>query len=147
VIYETEEDRQREWDIAMVVAVKAGATLVRSPRLACYDFIAMRDGKEVAVIEVKATNYTLAQARTWPHGVMVDPDKARKLVAESTRRGVKLVFIYGFTDAITILPLDGEWSEPIEDGRTDRGARGRRLYLHFPVSSLQIIAARSAAAG
>jgi hypothetical protein len=117
VIYETEADRQREWDIAMVVAIKASCTLVRAPQLACYDFLAIRKGDLAAILEVKYRTHAMDAYET----LILSKAKVDRLRSLGGLLQVPVILVVSFDGMVATANISGRGSETlVQGGRTDR---------------------------
>jgi hypothetical protein len=120
-IYESESDRKRERKVAEIVEQHFKCQLRKAPALFAIDFVAVRNGKPVAWVEIKCRNYSMARIGQMG-GYLISIKKliAAKQLFEIT--GLKLALIVAATDGVYChLISDFTVKNLTIGGRTDRG--------------------------
>lgn len=120
-IYESEADRQRERKTAEILERHFKCQLRKAPALFAVDFVAVRDGKPVAWVEIKNRNYSMEQIKKMG-GYLIS---LKKIIAAK-----QLHEVTGLSLALVVHATDGVYFDLISDftvrnltigGRTDRG--------------------------
>jgi len=78
VIYETKSNELDERRIANYVAYVYGVTMCKTPQFAVVDYIALRDNKPVALIEIKSRTQTIEKINSMG-GYLISFNKLEKM--------------------------------------------------------------------
>ena len=132
-IYESANDRRRQDDAIRALALATASEAVATPRLAGWDYEMQRNGKCMALVEVKCRT---CRSDTYPT-YMLALHKAHRLRQASSDRNVRGVLLVAWTDRIGWLRLDGmdvkSWIVTI-GGRTDRSDPADvEMVVEFPI--------------
>lgn len=117
--YETEEDRAREDAVSLGLAMWSNAEIRETPKYYPYDRVALRDGKVVALIEIKCRKARKDAYRS----LMISAHKVLDLRRNAVDMGVPgllaVSWICGAVGIIDVTKVDPE--RFTVKGRTDRG--------------------------
>lgn len=132
-IYESANDRRRQDDAIRALASATASQAVATPRLAGWDYEMHRNGKCIALVEVKCRT---CRSDTYPT-YMLALHKAHGLRQASSDRKVRGVLLVAWTDRIGWLRIDGmdvrSWIVTI-GGRTDRSDPADvEMVVEFPI--------------
>jgi len=96
VVFETDEDRARQQVVADRLSRLWGCDIIKRKRLSQVDWSATRDGKLVAVMELKCRK----NKRYWYPTLYVSQAKRQALIEESNTFHVPGIFVVQFTDEL-----------------------------------------------
>jgi len=137
--YETVDDRQRQREVISYLSAATGTTAVETPPLTHWDYEMVRDGRVLALVEVKVRKCS----RTTYPTFMVSEGKATTLRDQAIAAGCAGGFLVNWIDAagwlrIDTLAPDG-WSVG-SGGRFDRGdAMDVERVVRFPIDGFRFI--------
>lgn len=115
-IYETDEDRSREGEVAAYIEQKYNCKFVRSEKLTVVDGVLLHpNGNAAALVEIKVRNNESARYPTY----MLSATKWRNGLAEATNQGVVFLLVVRFTDGVFVTKLKQKYQVG-EGGRRDR---------------------------
>lgn len=138
-IYETADDRQREWQAVEILSDATHTFASPAPRLTGWDYELRRHGKVVAIVEVKCRN---CDCYTYPT-YMISKAKVERLRETALSKGVAGGLLVHWRDALGWLRVEGMSPEDwhIETGgRTDRqDPLDIESVIHFPISQFRMI--------
>lgn len=114
----TDEDIQGENEVAKELERVSGWKVHSFGKFNPVDFYAEKDGRVIAVLELKRRNITSTQHNT----IFLSVRKMLALQMAGIGLGVKPLFVVKFIDGLFILQVNGFIpTQPIIAGRTDRG--------------------------
>lgn len=116
-IYESRVDRDRQREAIAHLERMTASTAVETARLVAWDFEMVRDGRTVAIVEVKCRTNPMLKYPTY----MVSATKAAAIRDEAASRRIAGVLLVRWSDAIGWVRLDRlvDWKVS-SGGRTDR---------------------------
>lgn len=119
--HETELDRQKEAKVGEVIEAHFRCKLFPAPRNYKIDFLAVRNKRLVAFVEVKNRNYTMAEIERMG-GYLVALQKWTHAKAVHDVTGLKFVLAIGAQDGVWVAAISDFFVENlVYGGRTDRG--------------------------
>lgn len=134
-IYEGQGDRDAERVISDALRRSWRCDLQPTPTLAPVDYLARRDGKLVALVEIKARKNTMGAYPTY----MISASKLLTMRSLSEMLGVPSIIVVGWSDKIGWAAPDNVTDLTV-GGRSDRGdSRDKELVAHIPISSFRVI--------
>lgn len=117
-IYERPEDRNQQAKAVTMLAQTTGTTAREMPELHFYDFDMIRDGKDVAIVEVKRRHIKRCEFSTFKIGTR----KLNEVHDEAERRGIAGIILVQWDDALGYVSLarhpPSKWRVKQNDGRT-----------------------------
>jgi hypothetical protein len=137
--YETADDRQRQREAVYYLSAATGTTAVETPPLTRWDYEMVRDGRVLALVEVK---FRKCSSATYPT-FMVSEGKATTLRDHAIASGCAGGFLVNWIDAAGWLRIDtlvpDGWSVG-SGGRCDRGdPMDVERVVHFPIDGFRFI--------
>jgi len=137
--YETADDRQRQREAVSYLSAATGTTAVETPPLTRWDYEMVRDGRVLALVEVK---FRKCSSATYPT-FMVSEGKATTLRDHAIASGCAGGFLVNWIDAAGWLRIDtlvpDGWSVG-SGGRCDRGdPMDVERVVHFPIDEFRFI--------
>lgn len=131
-IYERSPDRANQAEAVRLFCREYGVSPHETPRLAGWDYEVRRDGRTVALVEVKCRTCVMHTYPTY----MVSRAKVDALRSEARAQGVAPILLVRWTDAAGWVRLDRrteEWSDAV-GGRTDRAdPMDTERVAHIPI--------------
>jgi len=121
-IYETKTDVANERQIADQLERAWSCSLMKlSKPLSNVDMVAVRDGRVVALVEIKRRKYTSGQIQAWG-GYMISLDKIKEGLAYSRAAGLPFILAVGLADGTFTIRVDDATPDVVRiGGRSDRG--------------------------
>lgn len=140
-LYVTPADEREEARVVLQLESAFRAKLLKTPRVARVDRVAIRDGEVVGVVEIKRRRNPAGKYPT----VWVETGKEEALRWASASLGVPGVFAVGWDDATGWIPAGaiGRHGPPVWRDRTakPRGdANDRDRVFDVPVASFRLVA-------
>ena len=137
--YETADDRQRQREAVSYLSAATGTTAVETPPLTRWDYEMVRDGRVLALVEVK---FRKCSSATYPT-FMVSEGKATTLRDHAIASGCAGGFLVNWIDAAGWLRIDtlvpDGWSVS-SGGRCDRGdPMDVERVVHCPIDGFRFI--------
>lgn len=136
VIHETEDDVRRERAaLELVCFLKNNLTFVPASSLAPYDAIFVRNGKMVAIGEVKCRDHAFGFYPDYT----VDAAKVERIREAARKMKLQAVLIVQWTDRlkyVVLHPGNAEWWGVTGQKRRDRDEFTDAVY-HIPLSSFK----------
>ena len=120
--YETDENLISEIAVKKIIERNWNCDLIKLPTQYRFDYVAERDGKVVAFIEIKVRKYSSAKIDAMG-GYMISLSKIVAAKQFAMAAGIRSVLVVNLIDGIYYFPIDKQFatSDLAIKGRTDRG--------------------------
>jgi hypothetical protein len=120
--YETDANLRSEVAVKQILERNWNCDLIKLPTQYRFDYVAERDGKVVAFIEIKVRKYSSIQIDAMG-GYMISLSKIVAAKQFSMAAGIRSVLAVSLTDGIYYFPIDKNFTtdDLAIKGRTDRG--------------------------
>jgi hypothetical protein len=120
--YETDENLRSEIAVKEILERNWNCDLIKLPTQYRFDYVAERDGKVVAFIEIKVRKYSSAKIDEMG-GYMISLSKIVAAKQFAMAAGIRSILAVSLTDGIYYFPIDKKFTtdDLAIKGRTDRG--------------------------
>lgn len=135
-IYETADNLTREQDVADHVSRAWKRDLVKTAKLASFDFFAVRDNQIKALVEIKVRTNAHDKYPTY----MISAEKIYECLMRTIVYKVPFYLVVGFTDCVMFYaPKTEDYTLEI-GGRTDRNdSADIEAVCHVPMDMFKVV--------
>ena len=106
--YQSRKDEENQLAVTDRLGTLWGATMVRTPMTAKVDAIACKDGAAMALLEIKARNYTYKEVEAFGD-IYVDREKIAAGQSMAKMLAIKFLFVVKLTDRLLCAAINPDF--------------------------------------